>query len=297
MHTRYVFAYDLEDPELCLEAAPRLVGLHRRYEIPATFFVLGTVLERSGAELRAVFGDDSLFDIASHAYSHRPLKHNRIHGPGVGLEELQSEIWGGMRLVEEVFERPCAGVRSPYGFYLGLRGEKGRLRIIRDSGARYLSSDLRGPADSIPGGLVQAYRYDEEGIPELLELPGHGWHDNVLKGFYPGPWLAWPPVLQWGIPDRAPRTPEEEFAVQRAWIERASALGLDYVSPVYHPHSVYRSGPECRVIELLMRHVRREGMAAITYGALHDAYIARPETIPGRDAWTWEAELETGAPA
>src|SRR5919202_5457914 len=112
--TYYVFAYDLEDPDLCLRATPRLVELHRRYEIPATFFVLGTVLERRGAELRAVFGDDPLFDIASHTYSHQPLKHNRIHGPGVDLDELEREV--GLGLVKEVFQRPCVGVRSGYGF-------------------------------------------------------------------------------------------------------------------------------------------------------------------------------------
>jgi hypothetical protein len=28
------------------------------------------------------------FDIASHIYSHQPLEHNRIHGPGVDLDEL-----------------------------------------------------------------------------------------------------------------------------------------------------------------------------------------------------------------
>jgi peptidoglycan/xylan/chitin deacetylase (PgdA/CDA1 family) len=116
--TRYVFAYDLEDPVLCLRAAPRLVELHRRYEIPATFFVLGTVIEgRRGAELRDIFGDDPLFDIASHTYSHRPLKDNRLHGAGVSLDELGREIERGLRLVEEVFERPCVGVRSGYGFY------------------------------------------------------------------------------------------------------------------------------------------------------------------------------------
>jgi peptidoglycan/xylan/chitin deacetylase (PgdA/CDA1 family) len=290
--TRYVFAYDLEDPDLCLKATPRLVELHRRHEIPATFFVLGTVLERRGADLRGIFGDDPLFDVASHTYSHKPLKNNRLHGTGVSLEGLRQEITRGLRLVEEVFERPCAGVRSGYGFCGGLRGEGERLRVIQDSGARYLSSDLRGPGDSVPGGLAQAYRYDEEGVPDLLELPGHGWHDNVLKGFYPGPWLAWPPVLRWGIPDRAPSTPEEEFAVQRAWIERATALGLDYFSPVYHPHSVYLSGPGCRVVELLIRYVRQRGMTATTYDALYETYDASPETVPGRDAWTWERRAE-----
>jgi peptidoglycan/xylan/chitin deacetylase (PgdA/CDA1 family) len=286
--TYYVFAYDLEDPDLCLRATPRLVELHRRYEIPATFFVLGTVLERRGAELRAVFGDDPLFDIASHTYSHQPLKHNRVHGPGVDLDELEREVGLGLRLVEEVFQRPCVGVRSGYGFYGGLRGEKERLQVILDSGARYLSSDLRGPADTVPGGLAQAYWYDEEGLPELLELPGHGWHDNVLKGLYPGPWLAWPPVLWWGIPDRVPRTPGEEFAVQRTWVEHALALGLDFVSPVYHPHSIYRKSPDCSIVEFLMRYVLQRGMAATTYGALYEAYSALPGTVPGRDAWAFD---------
>jgi hypothetical protein len=285
--TRYVFAYDLEDPDLCLRAAPRLVELHRRHEIPATFFVVGTVLERRGGELRAIFGDDALLEVASHTYSHRLLKDNRLHGPGVGLDELEEEIRDGLRLVEEIFERPCVGVRAGYGFHGGLRGEPERLRVIRDAGARYLSSDLRGPGDSVPGGLVQAYAYDEEGVPELLELPGHGWHDNVLNGFYPGPWLAWPPVIRWGIPERVPGTPEEELAAQWPWIERAVSLGLDYFSPVYHPYSVHLSGPDCRAVELLMRHVRRRGMETTTYGALFEAYSVAPQTVPGRDAWTW----------
>ena len=281
--TRYVFAYDLEDPDLCLRAAPRLVELHRRHEVPATFFVLGTVLEMRGAELRRIFGDDPLFDLASHTYSHKLLKDNRVHGPGVGLEELGREIERGIRLVEDVFERPCVGVRSGYGFHGGLRGERERLEVVWDRGARYLSSDLRGPGDCVPGGLGQAYRYDEEGFPDLLELPGHGWHDNVLKGFYPGPQLVWPSIPRWGIPDRIPRTPEEEFAVQRVWVDRALALGLDYVSPVYHPHSVYRMSPDCRVVELLMRHAKQEGMAATTYGGLYHAYSSLPQVVPRGD--------------
>ena len=79
------------------------------------------------------------------------LKDNQMHGPGVSLEELHREIRLGIDRVEQVFERPCVGVRSGCGFHGGLGGEPERLRVIRDAGARYLSSDLRGPADSIPG--------------------------------------------------------------------------------------------------------------------------------------------------
>lgn len=290
--TRYVFHYDVENPDRCLRAAPRLVELHRRYAVPATFFILGTVLETHGAELRAILGDDPLFDVASHTYSHRMLRDHRMHGPGVDLDGLRREVGMGVRLVEEVFERPCLGVRAGCGFYGGMQGERERLGVIWECGVLYLSSDLRGPGDSIPGGLVQAYWYADEGFPRLLELPGHGWHDNVLKGQESGPYLAWPPVVKWGVPSRTPRTPEEEFAVQRVWIERAIDLGLDYVSPVYHPHSIHRMDPECTVIELLMRYLRRRDIPTTTFAALYERYAAAPTTVPGREAWSWRTETE-----
>jgi peptidoglycan/xylan/chitin deacetylase (PgdA/CDA1 family) len=226
--TSFVFHYDLEDPD-CIEAAPRLADLHRRYEMPATFFMLGTALERYGRELAAIFGDDPLFDIQSHTYSHQLLKDNRMHGLGVSLEEVDREVRLGMELVEQVFERRCTGVRSGCGFHGGLQGERERLRVIHDAGAEWLSSDLRGPADSIPGGLVQAYTYEDDGVADLMEIPGHGWHDLVLADFDEQLLrLPWPLAVQWGIPNRPARTPEEELAVHRVWTQRAIELGLDF---------------------------------------------------------------------
>jgi polysaccharide deacetylase len=288
--TEYVFHYDLEDPDLCIKATPRLVALHMRYEVPATFFMLGRTLEIHATDLRRIIPDDPLFDIQSHTYSHRMLKDNRVYGPGLELSELRHEISRGLEVVEAVFDRQCIGVRSGCGFFKGLRGEPQRLSVLTDCGVEFLSSDLRGPGDSIPGGLTQAYWYEEEGVGELLELPGHGWHDNVLKGFDTGLHLSWPPVVGWGIPTRPPCTPEEELLVQREWIERASQLNLDYVSPVYHPHSIYRMSEDCRTIEILMQYLRTAGMQATTYSALYDRYLSAPDSVPGPNAWSWDEE-------
>jgi peptidoglycan/xylan/chitin deacetylase (PgdA/CDA1 family) len=293
--THYVFHYDLENADVCLRAAPVLAEIHRRSEVPATFFMLGTVLEQRGADLRRSFGDDPLFDIQSHTYSHRMLRDNRMHGPGVSMEELHKEIGWGKRWVEEVFERPCIGIRSGCGFFNGFRGERERLTVLAEHGIRFFSSDLRGPADSIPAGLVQAYWYDEEGFPELLELPGHGWHDNVLK--QQGNerlCLPWPPILSWGIPSRPAETPEEEMAVQRVWIDRAVASNLDFLSLVYHPHSIYRMSEDCRIISLMIDYLRERGIPTTTYRALYERYAAAPQTVPGRSAWTWESERPRG---
>jgi peptidoglycan/xylan/chitin deacetylase (PgdA/CDA1 family) len=290
--TSYVFHYDLEDPD-CIKAAPRLAELHRKYEMPGTFFMLGTALERYGKELKAIFGDDPLFDIQSHTYSHLMLKDNRMHGPGVSLEELDRQMRLGMERVEQVFERKCTGIRSGCGFYRGLQGEPDRLRVIRDAGVEWLSSDLRGPVDSIPGGLVQAYTYRDDGIPGLIEIPGHGWHDLVLADFDEKLLrMPWPLGLQWGIPNRPPQTPQEELEVHRVWIQKTIELGLDFYSPVNHPHSVFHMSAECKTMELLMQYLAAEEIPVTTYTALYERYRDDPSSIPGLDAWTWEAEID-----
>ena len=74
------------------------------------------------------------------------------------------------------------------------------------------------------------------------------------------------------------------------WIERAVALGLDYVSPVYHPHSIYRDDPDCAIVKLLMRYLRQRNIPTTTYAALYDRYTAAPATVPGKRAWTWPVD-------
>ena len=295
MRTRYIFHYDLES-DVCVEAARKLVEIHRQHDVPATFFILGTVIERWGEELKALFGDDPLFDAQSHTYSHRMLKDSRMHGPGISLDEVRKEISLGVQLVRERLERPCIGVRSGCGFFKGLQGEDERLGVISEYGVKYLSTDLRGPADSIPSGLQQAYWYDEEGYPQLLEMPGHGWHDNVLKSPDPRLCLPYPPVLLWGIPNRPPRSPEEEVTVQRVWIEKAISLKLDYVSLVYHPCSIYRMNEECRTMELLIREVKAFAMPTTTYTQLREFYSAHPDLISRNGKWDWENQYERGGP-
>jgi len=47
--TRYIAAYDTEHIEECLPAVELLVALHRRYEIPATFFICGASFRKTWA--------------------------------------------------------------------------------------------------------------------------------------------------------------------------------------------------------------------------------------------------------
>jgi len=285
--TRYVFAYDLES-EICVTASRKIVDIHRSSDVPATFFVLGKVIESHGKDLKRILGDDGLFDIQSHTYSHRLFKDSKMHGAGIGKRQLRKEVLLGKSLVEDLFGSECIGVRSGCGFYRGLQGEVEKLKVIWECGIRFVSTDLRGPENSIPSGLQQAYWYDLEGFPELLELPGHGWHDNVLKRTEPMLCLAWPPVMSWGIPSSPPKTPEEEAAVQKVWMEKATSLDLDYLSLVYHPHSIYRMSTDCRTIRLLIEAVRELGMQTTTYTGLYEYYSSSRDSVPGRGSWSWK---------
>jgi len=261
--TRYLAAYDTEHAELCLPAVGRLVELHRRLEVPATFFIVGKLLQKDGPEYRRLL-DDPLFDVQTHTWSHPMLKDSRPHGPGVSLEEVDFEVREGKRWVEEVFERECLGLRPGCGFENGFQGAPDRLEILQRHGLKFISADLRGPLDTIPNDMQQAYTYAPDGYPDLWEIPGHGWHDNVLKA-----WTAhitfFPPVYEFALPPRQPKTAVEVFAQEGRWLEHAAELGLGYVSLVQHPWSIAQLEETMATAELILIRARQLGMRFMTY--------------------------------
>ncbi|UCG58845.1 MAG: polysaccharide deacetylase family protein, partial [Phycisphaerales bacterium] len=103
--TRYIAAYDTESPA-CLAACRKIVEVHKRYEMPATFFILGRTLEADPAEYRKLL-DDPLFEIASHTYTHQMLRDNDLTGPAVSMDERRKEVFKGKETVERIFERRC----------------------------------------------------------------------------------------------------------------------------------------------------------------------------------------------
>jgi peptidoglycan/xylan/chitin deacetylase (PgdA/CDA1 family) len=261
--TRFLPAYDVEHAELCLPGVERLAALHRRFEAPATFFIVGKLLEKDGPAFRKLL-DDPLFDVQTHTYSHQALKDSRAWGAGAGLEVMEVEVREGKRLVEEVFERECIGLRPGGGFENGWQGCPDRLEILHRHGLKFVSADLRGPMDSIPAPLKQAYTYEADGFGDLWEIPGHGWHDNALKRHTPHT-TFFPPIYDFALPPRSPQTVVEVFAQEGRWLEHGVALELEYVSLVQHPWSIYSFDETMAPMELLLTRARQLGMKLMTY--------------------------------
>jgi hypothetical protein len=149
--TCYIAAYDTElfdtsnlrmKVSTCLEACYRIVEVHHRYHIPATFFVVGRALEANPQAYRDLL-DDPLFEIASHSYSHKMFRDHPLCGPAASPVEIRQEIFRGKEVVEQVFQRPCRGLRTGCGFVEGLRGAPDVLQMIAEAKFQYVSSLLR----------------------------------------------------------------------------------------------------------------------------------------------------------
>lgn len=267
--TFYIAAYDTESPA-CLAACRKIVAVHRRFEMPATFFITGKTLQENPSEYRALL-DDPLFEIASHTYSHKMLLDHPWCGPAAPAAVRYDEIRLGKQVVEEVFERECVGLRPGCGFVGGLRKAPEVLRWVAEAGFRYVSSLLWGPDYTLPAPLAQPSTYAEQGFPELYELPGHGWHENLLKNH--NRWGArrltlWPPAMPEAIPPRFLQTPEEEVAVHNVFLTAAARQNLTFVSLIWHPWSLDRFDPEMRMVEGVFRRVQELGLSPTTYARL-----------------------------
>jgi peptidoglycan/xylan/chitin deacetylase (PgdA/CDA1 family) len=282
--TLYIAAYDTETPA-CLAACRKIVAMHRRHDMPATFFVTGRCLEANPAEYRELLSDP-LFEVASHTYSHKTLREHPICGPAVSQPEIEEEVRLGKDWVERVFERPCLGVRPACGFPHGLTGAPELLQLVSEVGLRYVSSVLWGPAFSLPAPVVPPFSYASQGYPDLWEIPGHGWHENLLKGnnrIGPVRILLFPPPFPEAVPADYVRTPEEEFRYNnRVFVDRALAAGLPHVSLIWHPWSLDAFDPEMSMLAMTFRYVRERGLEAGTFAKLSARLQPSPRAPGGR---------------
>jgi peptidoglycan/xylan/chitin deacetylase (PgdA/CDA1 family) len=219
-----------------------IVGVLKDHDAPATFFIVGKVLEHGGDRLAPILTSHPGIDIQSHSYSHLYIKSGAPEMP----ETLRGELGRTADLIERHFGARPIGFCAPGNFYQGLQGCKPLLKVLWDEGYRFIGTDGEGPPERpMPAAMTQPYWYAADGFPDLLEVPVTGWHCNMLfntggqsDNFQP----------QVGFPDGSileaiPRTIDEGFAARAHEFQYAIDHGLVY-APAYHPWSIYRFDPE-----------------------------------------------------
>ena len=268
--TRYIAAYDTESAG-CLQACRKIIAVHKKLEMPATFFITGTTLQANVKEYRELLSDP-LFEVASHTWSHKLLRDNALCGSAVSADEKREEIFKAKALIEDVFERPCLGLRPAVGFDNGFKGARDILALTDEAGVRYVSSLLWGPDCSMPALIEAPFHYGADGFADLWELPGHGFAENLLKNH--NRWgsrrlTLWPSPMPEGIPTKFVKTPQEEFEVNRVFLDKAREANKPHISLIWHPWSLYAFDPEMKMLELTFAHARRLGLIPCTYAELY----------------------------
>jgi peptidoglycan/xylan/chitin deacetylase (PgdA/CDA1 family) len=187
------------DPNTCRRAIAHIREVHEDAGVPATLFVCGRTLLHA---VDALYDADrsGLFDIQQHTFSHVPFKEieyaptpdSVARIPAAPAEALREELAFTSRLLLELLGRDCIGLRTPFGYYRGLRDRADLLQIVRDSGLRYITSWGRNEHNENPTPWVQPFAYVDEGYPDIVELPFQFWLDVVwfdTHGYDTGPQL------------------------------------------------------------------------------------------------------------
>ena len=158
-----------------------IIGNHEALGVSGTLFVCGRTLLHALPALRKA-NDNPLMDIQQHTYSHILFKDDTWRGglfPQAPDEALDHELKATSALLKQHLDVDCIGLRTPHGYYKGLTDRPDRLQLLDDAGIRFVSSWGRNDQHDNPSPLdVQPFWYDEQGYPEILELPFQHWLDG-----------------------------------------------------------------------------------------------------------------------
>jgi peptidoglycan/xylan/chitin deacetylase (PgdA/CDA1 family) len=175
------------DPDSTRRGVQLLARLHEELEAPCTFFVCGRTLLHA-LDAFEPLASSPLFDIQQHTYSHVVFRDVRYRAEGAETEAvlpetphvaLREELRITSELIRKYLGRECIGVRTPFGYYRGLRDRPDLLGIVRETGHSFVTSWGRNEENGNPTPWVQPFAYAEEGFPELLEIPFQFWLDGV----------------------------------------------------------------------------------------------------------------------
>lgn len=228
---------------------------HEQHEVPGTLFVCGRTLVHN-IEVLEPFVDHSLFEIQQHTYSHTLLKDDHWKGgtflasPVVAIEQEVRQTTEALRRLLGV---ECTGLRTPHGYHLGLTDRPEMLAALHRCGIRFVSSWARNAEGVNPTPLsVQPFWYDQQGFPDILEIPFQHWLD--------GTWFE-----EFGI-DRG----VEFGAVLRDAVDEIVAHDLVYGACFHDWAQIRYREAETRWVAGLMTYAKEQGAQFLTYGAFNE---------------------------
>ncbi|HEY3418388.1 MAG TPA: polysaccharide deacetylase family protein [Armatimonadota bacterium] len=258
-----------------LAAVARSVEILRAHQVTATYFLVGRLLEVAGPEYVALLTGQ---DIECHTYAHNPV--HAGHSCSISPAEMMDDVRRGLDFIEDYFGVRPRGLCAPGGAVDGMRGQRERLRILWDAGIRFVKSDNWGPGPEMPVPYTPPYTYAEDGLPELWELPGSGWHCTMLLPRGEGMQVSGPVIPGGPWPEHLPTKVDEAIDHIRQELDYTREHNLHY-APSWHPWSLYRFDPNLTMLEFLLDYAEEYDMPIRTYRQVYEMLVqgAKPEAV------------------
>ena len=179
----------LQDSELTQAFLRAAQKVHTRAGSPCTFYLLGDVVREHAKSLEALAGNP-LFDFQ--ITTRRPLKTVcQVTGGkttlwrGATTEQIEEEISGTQDLLREEFGVEATGVSSPLGYHRGLMDRPDVLEALDRCGIRFCRTYGRNQDDWQPVDFrIEPYWYVSQGFSHILEFPGQGWQQSLIRPIY-----------------------------------------------------------------------------------------------------------------
>lgn len=267
--TTYIANYDTESKN-CIDNLETIVNMHIRHQMPATFFIVSDILNDTNKQQVVRLLDNPLFEIGSHSKGHNLILPHPLN-PRTG--NPRTELIDSKKALEDIFGKSVVGYATPYAYVDGFKGHKDILSIVQEAGYKYISTICWGPDYSLPAPILDPFNYQEDGFQDLWEIPKHGWHENILKGHTDITKIR---ILQWpslypeaAIPRDFVKTAEQEFNVNKCFIDMAGKAKNKHLTLAWHPWSLARMDKEMKMLDLTFAYVKKQGFKT---GTFHDVY-------------------------
>jgi peptidoglycan/xylan/chitin deacetylase (PgdA/CDA1 family) len=238
-----------------------LVKVHEARGAPCTLFIKGKTLEHSMDQVKNLLGNP-LFDIQQHTYSHLIFQHidcytgkqHEIYGKNEPIKKIKKDV----EKASIVFQRHLGfvpmGLTTPYAFNKGLSDRPDILKILHDTGIRFIRSWGRNEQGYSPVPLsVQPFFYDIQGFPDMLECPVNGWQDCIWRSDH-GYSARW----------------DEQF---NSDLDQVMDRG-GYIALCQHDWSSIQEDPAMSMTAAIIDHAIEKGARILQYKTLYEEMLA-----------------------
>jgi len=262
----FIESFDDSRPGIVERFLGAMSNLHSAMRLPCTCFVLGRALvQHPDAFRRAHESAGEWIDFQQYTFSGIPLKtvcqqnHQGVKlFRGASLDDCREDIARASEIMEHVLGARPVGLAGPLGYYRGLSDQPDVLAILDELGIRFTRTYTRNARDWSPVAFeVQPFRYDVQGYPQILEIPGQGWPDRILRetiaGKDPSRYVAHlkkdlnyvaTKELVWSFSqsDWSCMVHDPEMTGSREILEYARELGFEIMSHASYAEAWTRSG-------------------------------------------------------